>query len=208
MRKINKRFLVFFSLPILICIPGQIGYAAEIDRALENDVEVRMTNMETLEDLSKEVKITAISDKPALETFTTKLGHEYRERTVEAEFSLPDDYGTRASQTGTSNNGIVTASVTITYSFSGNQVQVSNCSGNWSKSSSSVFITNRYVTYRGPIIQQTGYGYPTTDSFSYNTGFAYATKNTAGNGRGYSSAYTRLSGMGDVFLEVVAHVPQ
>ena len=95
----------------------------------------------------------------------------------------------------------------MTYWISGNTIKVEKCHGSWSKAStSSIIVSDRYVTYRGPNAQQTAWKYPTSNTFSYNTGWGYASQNTAGNGRAYMSAYTSISGMGRLFLEAALNL--
>lgn len=213
MKKILITLIGFVSLTILF---GNTLQAKADSLASVPTVEAKITSAEgVVGEGSTLTKVIEHKELAYLSKFSTvpALEEKKYETTIEVEYYFtPEESGSTSisplsTNTGSANNGIAKSSITLTYWISGNTIKVEKCHGSWSKAStSSIIVSDRYVTYRGPNAQQTAWKYPTSNTFSYNTGWGYASQNTAGNGRAYMSAYTSISGMGRLFLEAALNL--
>lgn len=210
----KKIFLFLFGLT-LFTVFGELNITAKADTTNINPtVNAKISFVDnSVFTGHTETKILTHQELPSLSAFSSIATTEARkyETTIEVDYLLDDTnqniISPLSTNTGSANNGIAKSSITLTYWLSGNTIKVEKCAGSWSKaSSSSIIVSDRYVTYKGPNVQQTAWKYPTSNSFSYNTGWGYASQNTAGNGRAYMSAYTSISGMGRLLLEAALYL--
>ena len=210
MKKILITLIGFVSLTILF---GNTLQAKADSLASIPTVEAKITSAEgVVGEGSTQTKVIEHKELTYLSKFSMvpALEEKKYETTIEVDYYFTPDntnISPLSTNTGSANNGVAKSSITLTYWISGNTIKVEKCHRSWSKAStSSIIVSDRYVTYRGPNVQQTAWKYPTSNTFSYNTGWGYASQNTAGNGRAYMSAYTSISGMGRLFLEAALNL--
>lgn len=103
------------------------------------------------------------------------------------------DTGGKSKET----NG-VTAVVYVTYTLSSNkeEIKVTNITGSWTTSNSLYYLIDREYGVSNGGFGEYYHGYPTTNSFNYNTNFGYYPKLSGDvSAGGYSQATIMVGGM-------------
>lgn len=206
--KKNIMYIIFgFVVFLLFGLPKSV--LADIELPMPK-VEANISWLDKeLPNLEVETVNQVTEHKEILNTQLSSLSSGYArkfETTYTVDYTINSVVQPFGTNTGGGENSIVRSSITIVYWFSGGKVKVERVYGKWTPLTSPVDITSRYVTYKGPNVSLTGYHYPSGNSFDYNTGWGYASQNSAGNGRAYMSAYTSISGMGQLFLDAVVNI--
>ncbi|WP_099467713.1 hypothetical protein [Konateibacter massiliensis] len=184
--------------------------ASEIpDKANENVVTARLINMETGEVTNLDVDDVTIELKPSninfLETYglasVNNISSETFSKTYTVTVELPSSTGIsiQSSAGGNKTENSVKAVGTINYTKSGDYITVSSCSGSWTPSISSLYMSDREVwLYSGVPMGKYLEKYPTKNTFSYNTGWSktlYYPGSSISGTRLFTSAVARISGM-------------
>ena len=186
MKKILITLIGFVSLTILF---GNTLQAKADSLATIPTVEAKITSAGgVVGEGSTQTKVIEHKELAYLSKFSTvpALEEKKYETTIEVDYYFtPEESGSTSisplsTNTGSANNGIAKSSITLTYWISGNTIKVEKCQGSWSKAStSSIIVSDREVTYRGPNAQPTAWKYPTSTTFAYKVGWGYASPKQA-----------------------------